>query len=184
MITATFPRPIHSFKLISSHPRFPFLPWCTTDAPFACFQDQLVQLVRSLCFTLHLLVDHASAVKIGAGVDPSVIKAKDTFYSVEADGDFSYVRAAKTLEGLGTIDGQRKQAWKAGSGVVEVWAPDMTTYPGKTFIHFSNGAGATHRMYVISADSPLGPYSKESKLALPDDRWAIDGTFFVFQGQG
>ncbi|KAK4445724.1 glycosyl hydrolase [Podospora aff. communis PSN243] len=39
-------------------------------------------------------------------------------------------------------------------------------------------------MYVISADQPLGRYSSETKLALPDDQWAIDGLFFVFEGQG
>ncbi|KAI1861559.1 hypothetical protein JX265_009526 [Neoarthrinium moseri] len=38
-------------------------------------------------------------------------------------------------------------------------------------------------MYVISARVPLGPYSADQKLALPDDRWTIDGTLLTFEGQ-
>jgi GH43 family beta-xylosidase len=38
-------------------------------------------------------------------------------------------------------------------------------------------------MYVISSSAPDSGYSAETRLALPDDKWAIDGTMFVFNGQ-
>jgi len=38
-------------------------------------------------------------------------------------------------------------------------------------------------MYVIEASEPFGSYSKEKKLDLPDDQWAIDGAAFTFEGK-
>ncbi|XMA10056.1 hypothetical protein WAI453_002847 [Rhynchosporium graminicola] len=109
------------------------------------------------------------------------MKIGTTYYSAES-ADGIYVRAASSLEGLGAANVQRQKVWDNTIG--DVWAPEITTDLGRTFIHFSAGKDAAHRMYVISADSPLGTYSAHQKLALPNDQWAIDGTFFVFQGEG
>ncbi|KAL3417769.1 secreted hydrolase [Phlyctema vagabunda] len=130
------------------------------------------------------LADGTSATKIRAGSDPTVMKVGATYYSAESAGGGIYVRAASSIEGLGAANVQRERVWSDDAGRGDVWAPEMTTDLGRTFIHFSAGRDAAHRMYVISADSPLGPFSAESKLALPDDQWAIDGTFFVFEGRG
>lgn len=77
---------------------------------------------------------------------------------------------------------QRVKVWD--EGLSDVWAPELTTDLGRTYIHFSAGKDAAHRMYVISSDHPLGVYTSAQKLALPDDQWAIDGTFFVYEGRG
>jgi len=134
--------------------------------------------------TLFMFPGSASAVKIRNGADPTVIKVGNNYYSAEsAEGGGIFVREASTLEGLGANDVKRQRVWVAGPGVVDIWAPDMSMYQNRTYIHFSAGRDAAHRMYVISADSPLGQYSNETQLALPDNQWAIDGTFFVFEGQ-
>ncbi|GKT85692.1 putative alpha-N-arabinofuranosidase 2 [Colletotrichum tofieldiae] len=130
------------------------------------------------------LADYTVATKIRGGSDPTVMKVGDTYYSAESAGGGIYVRAASSLEGLGASNVRRERVWSDDNGRGAVWAPEITTDLGRTFIYFSAGEDAAHRMYVISADSPLGAYSTESKLALPDDQWAIDGAFFVFEGKG
>ncbi|KAH6707669.1 putative alpha-N-arabinofuranosidase 2 [Leptodontidium sp. MPI-SDFR-AT-0119] len=144
-------------------------------------QRQSTALLLVLGAILLCLVDYTSAVKIRGGADPTIMKIGDTYYSAESSGGI-YVRAASSLEGLGAPDVRRVKVWSDTIG--DVWAPEITTDLGRTFIHFSAGKDAAHRMYVISADSPLDSYSAEEKLALPDDQWAIDGTFFVFEGLG
>jgi GH43 family beta-xylosidase len=112
------------------------------------------------------------------------MKIGDTYYSAESAGGI-YVRSATSLEGLGASDVRRDQVWSDPDNIGDIWAPEITTDAGRTFIHFSGGKDAAHRMYVISADAPLGStYSGATKLNLPDDQWAIDGTFFVFEGKG
>ncbi|RYP25025.1 hypothetical protein DL765_000253 [Monosporascus sp. GIB2] len=111
------------------------------------------------------------------------MKFGDTYYSAESVRGGIYVRAASSLKGLGAPDVRREKVWSDTANRGDVWAPEITTDLGKSFIYFSAGRDAAHRMYVISADFPLGPYSAEVKLALPNDQWAIDGTFFVFEGK-
>lgn len=147
---------------------------------FHCLSVASLWLVAAvlLCF-----FDVAAAVKIRQGSDPTVMRIGNTYYSAESAGGI-WVRAASTLEGLGAANVQRQQVWSDPTNIGDIWAPEITTDLGRTFIHFSGGKDAAHRMYVISADSPLGSYSSAQKLALPDDQWAIDGTFFVYQGLG
>ncbi|KAK3681601.1 putative alpha-N-arabinofuranosidase 2 [Podospora appendiculata] len=151
------------------------------------FQRQLPVAARflwAIFFVSFCLLDSTLATKIRGGSDPTVIKVGATYYSAESDGAAIYVRAASSLEGLGSANIQRQKVWSDTAGLGDVWAPEMTTDLGRTFIHFSAGRDAAHRMYVIDAASPQGTYSTGSKLALPNDQWAIDGTFFVFEGKG
>ncbi|KAH8890044.1 putative alpha-N-arabinofuranosidase 2 [Thozetella sp. PMI_491] len=134
-------------------------------------------LVGVLC----VFVGSAAAVSINHGADPSIMKVGDTYYSAASDGGAIYVRAASSIVGLATASDHK--IWTDTAGHGSVWAPEITTDGGTTYIYFSAGNDAAHRMYVISAGSPLGPFSVEQKLALPDDRWAIDGTMFTFEGQ-
>ncbi|CAM1509558.1 Fc.00g032970.m01.CDS01 [Cosmosporella sp. VM-42] len=152
----------------------------TPMASFRRYSAAILVLVAVLC----LFADVASAAtKIRDGADPTIMKIGDTYYSAESAGGGIYVRAATTLVGLGASGVTRQKVWTDSAGHGDVWAPEITTDSGRTYIYFSAGVSANHRMYVISADSPLGSYSAESKLALPDDQWAIDGTMFTFEGQ-
>jgi GH43 family beta-xylosidase len=38
-------------------------------------------------------------------------------------------------------------------------------------------------MFVISSTQPASGYTAETQLALPDNKWAIDGALFTFNGQ-
>ncbi|RYO91322.1 hypothetical protein DL766_002007 [Monosporascus sp. MC13-8B] len=141
-------------------------------------------LLLVICGAIFFFFDDSLATKVRSGADPTIMKFRDTYYSAESAGGGIYVRAASSLEGFGAPNVRRGKVWSDTANKGDVWAPEITTDLGRTFIHFSAGRGAAHRMYVISANSPLGPYSAEMKLALPDDQWAIDGTFFVFEGRG
>jgi GH43 family beta-xylosidase len=64
-----------------------------------------------------------------------------------------------------------------------VWAPELVLDNGRYYVYFSAGAGAAHRMYVISSAAPDSGYTAETQLPLPDDKWAVDGSLFTFNGQ-
>ncbi len=64
-----------------------------------------------------------------------------------------------------------------------MWAPEIVRDGGRYHVYFTAGRGAAHRMYAISSASPDSGYTAETRLALPDDKWAIDGTLFTFGGQ-
>ncbi|KAK5659051.1 hypothetical protein OQA88_1138 [Cercophora sp. LCS_1] len=133
--------------------------------------------------TLFTLLTSTLAAKIRSGADPTIIKLDNVYYSAESAEGGIWVRSAPSLNALANPT-RRELVWSDTAGLSDVWAPEITTHNGRTYIHFSAGRDAAHRMYVISADTPLGRYSSEKKLALPDDQWAIDGIFFTFEGKG
>ncbi|WP_211222327.1 family 43 glycosylhydrolase [Actinokineospora enzanensis] len=112
--------------------------------------------------------------------DPSVIRVGGTYYSVESSYGRVMVRSASSPENLD--DSVRSSVW-ADNGLGEIWAPELVKLGDRYYIYFSAGRGSAHRMYVISSDSPDRNYGREQKLALPDDKWAIDGAAFTFDNQ-
>lgn len=148
--------------------------YCPARAP--------IRLALVAMFTIFLMLSSlAMGSKIRSGSDPTIIKYGDSYYSADSSNGSIWVRKASSIQGLGSATATK--VWSDSAGRGEVWAPEMTTDGGKTYIYFSAGTGAAHRMYVISAATPLATYSAEQKLALPDDAWAIDGTAFTFEGQ-
>jgi GH43 family beta-xylosidase len=131
---------------------------------------------------LYFLIGSTAATRIRGGADPSIMKVRDRYYSANSDGPNIWVHTASSLEGLNTSSEARK-VWSDTASRGDVWAPEITMDGGKIYIYFTAGKNAAHRMYVISAETPLGPYTGEQKLSLPDDQWAIDGTMFSFKGQ-
>ncbi|MFD5749197.1 glycoside hydrolase family 43 protein [Streptomyces sp. NPDC127033] len=114
------------------------------------------------------------------GADPSIIRVGGTYYAAKATGGGISVRASATLAGF--VDVPPKQIW-LDPGMGEVWAPKITRINGRYHVYFTAGRSADHRMYVISSDSPDSGYGAERKLALPNDKWAIDGSAFTFGNQ-
>lgn len=137
----------------------------------------LLAAVIILC----LFVQSSTTTRIKGGSDPTIIAVGGTYYSAESDGASILIRKSSSLVSLGSSS--TSSVWSDAAGRGEIWAPEMVMDGGSTYIYFSAGRGADHRMYVISAASPLGPYTSGQELALPDGKWAIDGTAFNFQGQ-
>lgn len=113
--------------------------------------------------------------------DPTVIRVGSTYISAESDGARLYVRKASSVDALSGAT--RKQVWSNPSGLPDVWAPELSFDGTSYHIYFSAGADAAHRMYHIQSATADSGYSAATKLALPDDKWAIDGTMFVYRNQ-
>ncbi|MEF9913907.1 glycoside hydrolase family 43 protein [Streptomyces sp. P5-A9] len=113
--------------------------------------------------------------------DPSVLRVGSTYVSVESAGGGIAVRQASSTAALASAPA--RQVWSDTGGLGEVWAPEIVRDGGRYYIYFSAGRGAAHRMYVIDSAAPDSGYSAGTKLALADDKWAIDGTLFTFGGQ-
>ncbi|MCX5401690.1 glycoside hydrolase family 43 protein [Streptomyces sp. NBC_00102] len=113
--------------------------------------------------------------------DPSVIRVGSTYVSVQSTGGGIAVRQASSTAALASATA--RQVWSDTRGLGEVWAPELVRDGGRYYIYFTAGAGAAHRMYVISSASADSGYTAETQLALPDGKWAIDGTMFTFNGQ-
>ncbi|MEW2495202.1 glycoside hydrolase family 43 protein [Streptomyces nodosus] len=113
--------------------------------------------------------------------DPSVIRVGGTYVSVQSTGAGIAVRQAASTDALAAAPA--RQVWSDTRGRGEVWAPELVRDGGRYYIYFTAGVGANHRMFVISSTSPDSGYTAETQLALPDDKWAIDGTMFTFSGQ-
>lgn len=116
------------------------------------------------------------------GADPSIIQHTDGFYySVEAGGGGIAIRKAADMDGFATT--KRKVIWTDDNKLGDIWAPEIVSEGGKLYIYFTGKKSADHRMYYISSDQPESGWSREKKLNLPDDAWAIDGTLFRYDGQ-
>jgi GH43 family beta-xylosidase len=125
--------------------------------------------------------ERADAAQSIRAADPSVIRVGGTYISVQSQNGGIAVRQAASTDQL--AGAAARQVWSDTRGRGEVWAPEILYDGGRYYIYFSAGAGGAHRMFVISSASPAGGYTGETKLALPDFKWAIDGTMFTFNGQ-
>ncbi|GAB3849671.1 glycoside hydrolase family 43 protein [Dactylosporangium cerinum] len=122
----------------------------------------------------------AGATTLG-GADPSVIKVGGLYVAAKSvDGGIA-IRTATTLAGIAAAS--KKQVWRDTGNLGEVWAPEIVHQDGRYHVYFSAGRSAAHRMYHISSATADSGYSAATKVALPGDKWAIDGVPFTYQGQ-
>ncbi|XVV14858.1 glycoside hydrolase family 43 protein [Actinoplanes sp. CA-131856] len=113
--------------------------------------------------------------------DPSVIRVGATYVGVQSTGGGIAVRQGTSPEAVATATA--RTVWTDTRNLGEVWAPEIVLDGGRYYIYFSAGRASAHRMYVISSASAATGYGGETQVALPDNKWAIDGSMFVFNGQ-
>jgi len=114
--------------------------------------------------------------------DPSVIHTEDGFVAVESRrGDSLVVRVALSLDALADARGLR--IWFDRERLGEVWAPEIVYRNGSYQVYFAAGVGEAHRMYRITSTEPTSGYDSTEEIALPQDKWAIDGMPFSFEGK-
>ncbi|XVU27647.1 glycoside hydrolase family 43 protein [Actinoplanes sp. CA-054009] len=113
--------------------------------------------------------------------DPSVIRVGTTYVGVQSTGGGIAVRQGSSPEAVATATA--RTVWSDTRNLGEVWAPEIVLDGGRYYIYFSAGRASNHRMYVISSTAAASGYGAETKVALPDDKWAIDGSMFVHNGQ-
>ncbi|GAA2709250.1 glycoside hydrolase family 43 protein [Actinoplanes palleronii] len=113
--------------------------------------------------------------------DPSVLRVGGTYVAVQALNGGIAVRQASSPDALAAAPA--RQVWSDTGNLGEVWAPEVHYDGGRYYVYFTAGRGAAHRMYVISSATADAGYTGATRMALPDDRWAIDGTMFIFGNQ-
>ncbi|KKB78175.1 hypothetical protein VW35_10920 [Devosia soli] len=115
------------------------------------------------------------------GADPSIISTEDGFVSVESRrGQALIVRVAPSLDALWSVRGVR--IWFDRERLGEVWAPEIVFRDGEYRVYFAAGVGSDHRMYEIASKKPDADYGPAKEIALPEDKWAIDGLPFAYDG--
>lgn len=121
--------------------------------------------------------------RLRGGSDPTIMKYGASYISADSDGSAIWIHQADSIEGLGAAEG--KKIWSvdtaATKGLSDVWAPEIIRRDNITYIYFSAGEDNNHHMYYIEAGQPMSDYSQETKLDLPEDKWAIDGTLVAFE---
>jgi GH43 family beta-xylosidase len=116
---------------------------------------------------------------LGPGQDPSVTTYRGWYYLVQSSPDTSYitVRRSRSIKSLAAS--VRHVVWRggrAGSPCCEWWAPELHAVNGRWYIYTTadNGTNENHRLQVLAARSPLGPYLYKGQLNTPGSTWSID----------
>lgn len=130
--------------------------------------------------------------------DPYVYAHNGEYYYCLSTGTGLEIRKSKTLSGLAASEAEGKEVWNGRSNNLSmVWAPEIFFYGNRWYAYIAasdnnatvNGEvpsdkNLVHRMYVLRSKTSdaLGGWELTGKLELPDDQWAIDGTFFEWNG--
>jgi GH43 family beta-xylosidase len=116
---------------------------------------------------------------LGPGQDPSVIAYGGWYYYTQGSPDTTYIsiRRSRSIKSLAAS--VRHVVWRggdAGSPCCEWWAPELHVINGRWYIYTTadNGINDNHRLQVLAARSPLGPYHYKGQLTTPGDFWSID----------
>lgn len=123
--------------------------------------------------------------------DPWVIEHDGLWYSLQGVARTLQLRTAPCFSRLGEAHPQI--IWHApakGPFSRNLWAPELHFLDGRWFIYVAadDGRNENHRMWVLEAPSPCGPWAMRGSLETQG--WAIDGTvleinserFFVWSG--
>ena len=121
---------------------------------------------------------------VDSGADPWLIRHEGAcYYCFVVRDEAVFVRRAESVEGI--AEGETVEIWRPTDGLQTLWAPELHSLDGRWYVYVAadDGDDAHHRMYVLGADDPMGPYELIGKIATPSDRWAIDGTVFELRGR-
>jgi GH43 family beta-xylosidase len=123
------------------------------------------------------------------GQDPFVVHHEGAFLLIQtARNDRRIV--IKRFTDLGRMDRNHTTViWKPLRGSARgrnLWAPELHEINGRWYVYYAacDGQNENHRMYVLEADHPLGPYHSLGKICDPrHDHWAIDMTVLQHEGR-
>ena len=116
---------------------------------------------------------------LGPGQDPSVVFSQGWYYFTQSSPDTTYstIRRARSIKSLAAA--AKTVVWRggeAGSPCCEWWAPELHYIDGAWYIYTTadNGNNDNHRLQVLQASGPLGPYTYKGQLTTPGGDWSID----------
>lgn len=116
---------------------------------------------------------------LGPGQDPSVVVYHGRYYFTQTSPSATYltVRTSSSIKTLASAPVD--VVWRGGedgSPRAQWWAPELHRIDGRWYIYASadDGSNADHRLQVLEARAPLGPYRDDGELRTPGNRWSID----------
>jgi GH43 family beta-xylosidase len=121
--------------------------------------------------------------------DPWVLRHGEWYYFTHTTGNSIRLYRSRAISDLSAAE--VKTIWSpplTGMNSKNIWAPEIHFINGKWYFYYAadDGNNDNHRMWVLeneSSDPFLGTWVDRGKLELPEDRWAIDGTIFMYENQ-
>lgn len=118
---------------------------------------------------------------LGPGQDPSLVTLGRWYYFTQTSPDWTYItiRRARSIKSLAAAP--KTVVWRggeAGSPCCQWWAPELSFINGLWYIYTTadDGKGRNHRLQVLRASNPLGPYTYKGQLTTPGNHWSIDAS--------
>ncbi|MDE5897538.1 MAG: family 43 glycosylhydrolase, partial [Clostridia bacterium] len=125
--------------------------------------------------------------------DPFLMEHDGYYYFTFSEGQQITVTKSSHMTQLTPGDENAKVIFRqADIGAQEIWAPEFFWLDGHFYCYFTSSRGANsaeldlnRRIWVMKSktDDALGEWEKPQKIELPCDYWAIDATFFNWQGR-
>ena len=124
-----------------------------------------------------------------SGADPWSIYYNGFYYYTQTTGSRLVIWKTKKLEQL--VSAEKKTIYVPPAGQPyskEIWAPELHRINNKWYMYFAadDGDNNHHRMYVLENpdEDPMSEnWVLKGKVADASNKWAIDGSVFVFQKQ-
>jgi GH43 family beta-xylosidase len=116
--------------------------------------------------------------------DPWMTYHDGMYYYSQSGGDHVGVVSSPTISGLMSRRQFTKRVYLGVQNAqTELWASELHYYQGRWYSFFAadhDNDNTYHRMYVLRSrtDDAMGEWDFIGKMDLPEDQWAIDGTFF------
>jgi len=109
--------------------------------------------------------------------DPWMVFAEGNYRLLYTHGDKLVGVSAPSVAGLGAAPQQTLWQPPPGEACCNLWAPEIHQLDGKWYLYYTadNGNDGMHRMFVLEADHPMGPYAFKAKLDTGDFH-SIDGS--------
>ena len=124
---------------------------------------------------------------LGPGQDPSVVVYQRRYYFTQTSPSATdlTIRTSSSIKTLASAP--MNVVWRggeAGSPRDQWWAPELHHIQGRWYIYTTadDGSNAGHRLQVLEANVPLGPYTYKGTLRTPGNHWSIDPSPLVLPG--
>jgi GH43 family beta-xylosidase len=128
------------------------------------------------------------------GADPFVTYHGGFYYYTDTNGASLVIRKSKTLSGLLSSVSESKMVWPgAANRLSQIWAPEIFFFDGIWYAYITavdpaisrgnvESGEPRRRMFVIKSRTgdPMGEWDFAGRLALPGNKYAIDGTILEY----
>ncbi len=134
--------------------------------------------------------EHAAAsrenVLFAHGQDPSACNIDGTIYYVTSQNGAICLASGESVRDL--ADTELEEIWRpdrAEFPMANIWAPKISVDEQGVNIYASNfhDFEANQRVFQLRASDPRGPYKHTGVIETGEDKWAIDGSSFKYEGK-